>query len=248
LTGLFGGELPLCYPFWEEDFPEEAIMAYPDSATGLLPGKPLRSLAYISMVVLCFSVLAAVSCSNKQAPSQAGTANPTLPAQTSTAERPAPSQPGIEEQPLPVHGDISLLKAVQTLPDEGRDHIWPDHPAEYQNMPPTSGPHFPDPTEPGFYAARPAFGYLVHGLEHGSVVIYYNPARLTPGVEMSIKAFIKSQKGEEYGVIAVPGPEFKVPFILTAWDKKLELDKYDPLVVRAFLAEYLGRGPELSPR
>ncbi|TSA55267.1 MAG: DUF3105 domain-containing protein, partial [Dehalococcoidia bacterium] len=37
---------------------------------------------------------------------------------------------------------------------------------------------------------------------------------------------------------------FKYPFILTAWDKMLKLDKYDPRVVTAFLAEYLGRGPE----
>ncbi len=38
------------------------------------------------------------------------------------------------------------------------------------------------------------------------------------------------------------------PFILTAWDKMLKLDKYDPQVVKAFLAEYLGRGPESPGR
>jgi hypothetical protein len=156
----------------------------------------------------------------------------------------SPAQAGMEDQPLPAHGDVALLKAVQTIPDEGRDHIWPDHPAEYKSMPPASGPHFPDPTEPGFYTVRPAFGYLVHSLEHGSVVIYYDPSKLTKEAEASLKAFIKSQKGPEFGVIAVPDPDFKYPLILTAWNKKLELDKYDPLVVRAFLAEYLGHGPE----
>jgi hypothetical protein len=219
--------------FVEKGFPEEAIIMHVARSTGFSIGKSLRALTYIGLTVFMVLISASLSCSNKQPP-----------AQPVTVEKPLTASAGIEEQALPAHGDAALLKAVQTLPDEGRDHIWPDHPAEYKNMPPTSGPHFPDPTGPGFYTERPAFGYLVHSLEHGSVVIYYDPARLTKEVEASLKAFIKSQKGAEFGVIAVPDSDFKYPFILTAWDKKLELDKYDPLVVRAFLAEYLGHGPE----
>jgi len=111
-------------------------------------------------------------------------------------------------------------------------------------MPPTSGPHFPDPTNPGFYNTRPAFGYLVHSLEHGSVVVYYDPAQLSPEIEKSLRAFVKANSDPEVGIVAVPDTDFKYPFIFTAWDKMLKLDKYDPRVVRAFLAEYLGRGPE----
>jgi len=157
---------------------------------------------------------------------------------------PSPSQTTSENLTLPAHGDTTLLTSVISPPDEGRDHIWPDHPVEYQTMPPTSGPHFPDPTAPGFYTTRPAFGYLVHSLEHGSVVIYYDPAQLSPEIEKSLRAFVKANSDTEVGIVAVPGTDFKYPFILTAWDKMLKLDKYDPRVVTAFLAEYLGRGPE----
>ena len=157
---------------------------------------------------------------------------------------PSPSQAALEDLKLPAHGDATLLTGVISPPDEGRDHIWPDHPVEYQTMPPASGPHFPDPTAPGFYTERPAFGYLVHSLEHGSVVIYYDPAQLSPGIEKSLRAFIKANSDPEIGIVAVPDADFKYPFILTAWDKMLKLNKYDPQVVRAFLAEYLGRGPE----
>ncbi|MCX6004110.1 MAG: DUF3105 domain-containing protein [Chloroflexi bacterium] len=153
-------------------------------------------------------------------------------------------QTSVEDLPLPAHGDTNLLIGVKTPPDEGRDHIWPDHPVEYKTMPPTSGPHFPDPTAPGFYTTRPAFGYLVHALEHGSVVIYYDPSKLTKEVEQSLKAFVKANDHQEFGVVAVPDPDFKYPFILTAWDKMLELQRYDAKVVRAFLAEYLNHGPE----
>jgi hypothetical protein len=163
---------------------------------------------------------------------------------TACLNSPSQSQAAIEDAKLPAHGDASLLTGVISPPDEGRDHIWPDHPVEYQTMPPTSGPHFPDPTAPGFYTSRPAFGYLVHSLEHGSVVIYYDPAQLSPGIEKSLRAFIKANSDPEIGIVAVPDADFKYPFILTAWDKMIKLNKYDPQVVRAFLAEYLGRGPE----
>jgi hypothetical protein len=163
---------------------------------------------------------------------------------TSCASSPFPSQNVSENWTLPAHGDATLLTAVVSPPDEGREHIWPDHPAEYKTMPPTSGPHFPDPTAPGFYTTRPAFGYLVHSLEHGSAVIYYDPAHLTPEIEKSLRAFISANSDTEVGIVAVPDADFKYPFVLTAWDKMIKLDEYDPRVVRAFLAEYLGRGPE----
>ncbi len=166
----------------------------------------------------------------------------------SCSNSPSPSQAAIEDLKLPAHGDATLLKDVISPPDEGRDHIWPDHPVEYKTMPPTSGPHFPDPTAPGFYTTRPEFGYLVHSLEHGSVVIYYDPSQLTPETEKSIRAFTKANSDPEIGIVAVPDADFKYPFILTAWDKMLKLNKYDPQAVRAFLAEYLGRGPESPGR
>ena len=101
---------------------------------------------------------------------------------------------------------------------------------------------------PGFYITRPAFGYPVHSLEHGSVVIYYDPSGLTPEIERTLKAFVKTNSNSQVGIVAVPDADFKYPFILTAWDKMLQLNKYDPQVVRAFLAEFLGRGPESPSR
>jgi hypothetical protein len=161
----------------------------------------------------------------------------------------APSAPSaVQDSRLPAHGDATLLANVISPPDEGREHIWPDHPVQYKTMPPTSGPHFPDPTAPGFYIERPAFGYLVHSLEHGSVVIYYNPGQLSSDAEKDLKALIESNSNAEYGIVAVPDADFVSPFILTAWNRMLKLDKYDPRVVRAFAAEYLGRGPENPDR
>jgi hypothetical protein len=201
----------------------------------------LRSLLILCSVFFVFMIAAGtfLSCVNSPSTPQAVVQDVKVPA----VSDPTPLT-AVEDLKLPAHGDTTLLTNVITPADEGREHIWPDHPVEYKTMPPTSGPHFPDPTEPGFYTTRPEFGYLVHSLEHGSAVIYYDPAKLSPEVEKSLRAFIKADNFPEVGVIAVPDADFKYPFILTAWDKMLKLDKYDPLVISAFLAEYLGRGPE----
>lgn len=190
-------------------------------------GKPFRpAVVLVTTIIILVASVLAISCRSSQ----------------------PPAQTAIESLPLPAHGDPNLLTGVKSPPDEGREHIWPDHPAEYKTMPPTSGPHFPDPTAPGFYTSRPAFGYLVHSLEHGSVVIYYNPNKLTKDIESSLRNFVLAHSNPDVGVIAVPDADFKFPFILTAWDKMLEMDKYDSQVVRAFLAEYLNHGPEsVSP-
>jgi hypothetical protein len=201
----------------------------------------LQSLLAICLVFLLFMIAAGftLSCVNSPSPSQAVVQDLKPPAKGDTTPLTA-----MEDLKLPEHGDTALLTNVITPADEGREHIWPDHPVEYKTMPPTSGPHFPDPTEPGFYTTRPAFGYLVHSLEHGSAVIYYDPSKLSPEIEKSLRAFIKANNYPEVGIVAVPDADFKYPFILTAWDKMLKLDKYEPQVIRAFLAEYLGRGPE----
>ena len=57
-------------------------------------------------------------------------------------------------------------------------------------------------------------------LEHGSVVIYYDPARLSPVIEKSLRAFIKANIVTEAGIVAVPGADYKYPFLLTAWDNE----------------------------
>jgi len=87
---------------------------------------------------------------------------------------------------------------------------------------------------------------LVHSLEHGAVVIYYDPTKLDPEAERSLKAFAQAHRHPWAGVLVVPNPEpdFGYPYILTAWTVMLKLEEYDAKVVQAFLAEYLGRGPE----
>lgn len=150
----------------------------------------------------------------------------------------------VENLPLPDHGDKSLLQGVESFPNEGRDHVSASE-LNFKTDPPTSGAHLPSAASAGFYSEKIQPGLLVHSLEHGGVVIYYDPARLSSDAERSLRAFVKAHFEMWASVLAVPSPvHYEAPFILTAWTKMLKLENYDAHVVHAFLAEYLGRGPE----
>lgn len=153
---------------------------------------------------------------------------------------------GIEAQPLPDQGDDALLQGVEQFPSQGRDHVERGTDVNYSTMPPTSGPHYTGTVGAGFYEQRQSLGDLVHTLEHGAVVVYYDPAALTPEAEQSLKEWASVHTGTWKSVVVVPHPEENpdAPYVLTAWRHMLEMDQYDPETVQAFLAEYLGRGPE----
>lgn len=154
---------------------------------------------------------------------------------------------GIEAEPLPESGDETALADAQTFPDEGRDHVSQGTEIDYDTSPPTSGDHYPSPADAGYYEGTPPLGNLVHSLEHGNVVIYYDPAEITPEARQSLQEFVAAHESNPWAaVIVAPHPEENpdAPYVLTAWRTMLELDSYDAETVRAFLAEYLGRGPE----
>ena len=153
---------------------------------------------------------------------------------------------GIESEPLPDSGDQALLQDVQQYPSEGTQHVPPDTDVEYNTTPPTSGPHYGGTVSAGFYTQVQPAGDLVHTLEHGAVVIYYDEDALSPEAEQSLREWASAHTGTWQSVVVVPNPydEVDSPYVLTAWRHSLRMSEYDAEAVQAFLAEYLGRGPE----
>jgi hypothetical protein len=149
-------------------------------------------------------------------------------------------------------GDDAVISQVETEPSEGRQHIDPEADAEYERVPPTSGPHYPpgQETAAGFYEEPQPYERLVHSLEHGAVVVYYDPAKLTDDAEQRLQEWGNTYTGSFMSFIAVPNPEDdpEATYVLTAWEKRLTLESYDQDAVKAFASEYLGRGPEGGTR
>ena len=153
---------------------------------------------------------------------------------------------GIEAERLPASGDPALLANVTDYPGQSREHVGRSTPINYSTYPPTGGPHYGRTAPAGVYNRSPSAGDIVHTLEHGAVVIYYDEAGLTPEIRRSLEEWAAAYTGTWMSILAVPhtreSPES--PFVLTAWGHMLRMDEYDPEVVQAFAAEYLGRGPE----
>jgi uncharacterized protein DUF3105 len=66
---------------------------------------------------------------------------------------------------------------IQEQQDQGRDHLSPGEAFTYQSEPATSGPHDPSPLPPTphVYTTEVQETRAVHSLEHGYVLMYYQP-------------------------------------------------------------------------
>lgn len=146
-----------------------------------------------------------------------------------------------EFRSLAEQGQTALAR-VETFPAEGRDHVLPGERVRYATDPPTSGPHDPEPVDPGFYDRPQAAEKLVHSLEHGHIVIYYDE----PGAAAleTLEAWARRYADNWDGVIAVPKEGLGRAVVLAAWTRMLRLEAFDAADAAAFTDAFRGRGPE----
>ncbi|MBX0286541.1 DUF3105 domain-containing protein [Haloarcula salinisoli] len=156
------------------------------------------------------------------------------------------SPDGIESESLKDSGDSETLSAVEQFPNEGTQHVSESQNIDYEQSPPLSGPHYDRPTEGGFYEESQPAGNIVHSLEHGAVVIYYDDGALNESSRTSLQEFAQTHTGTWRSVIVLPNPNESAEsdFVLTAWRNRMYMDSYDAQTVYEFLSEFLGRGPE----
>jgi hypothetical protein len=154
-------------------------------------------------------------------------------------------QAGSEFETLIAEGQPALAR-VETTPDHGGGHLGPGQGHSYGTAFPTSGIHDRVPIDPGFYTGPQRATQLVHSVEHGHIVIYYDD----PGAEArdTIEAWTGLFGGHWDGVVAVPSSGLGKGVVLTAWRKILKLDSFEPAAAAAFIDSYRGRGPEKRVR
>jgi hypothetical protein len=132
----------------------------------------------------------------------------------------------------------------------------PDEAVRYRSNPPTSGKHHPVPAEDNAYAVSPDVRRIVHTLEHGRVVIWFD-SDLPRAARASLKAFYLD---DPHHVLLVPGTD-DMPYAVaaTAWNgdpgrygtgRLLGCRDYGGDVftaLDAFRDRHRDRGPELVP-
>jgi len=122
-------------------------------------------------------------------------------------------------------------------------------PGEYNSDPPTSGPHYAEEAEAGFYDTNiytyPA-GYLVHNLEHGYVIFWYNCDLVSETECSGLKSQIQSVMDELGGnkLIAYPWPSLDVPLVVTSWTRLQKFETFDAEQAKAFYQANLNQAPE----
>ena len=125
--------------------------------------------------------------------------------------------------------------------DEGANHVAPGEVPDYQSVPATSGPHWNAdngvaPIFWGVYTTPQAEPAVVHNLEHGGIVIWYQDTATDEDVAR-LTQFVEQQQGtQNFKIILSPwaGEDFGHPIAVTAWDWLLYLDTADIDQIRAF--------------
>jgi len=138
------------------------------------------------------------------------------------------------------------LSRVKTGISAGGGHLTPGQAYSYADRFPTSGPHDRGWTGPGFYQVPQSPKRLVHAVEHGNVVIYYDtPAT---GVLDTLKRWAGLYDAQWSGIVVTPMSGMGKTIVLTAWNKTLRLKRFDATAAAAFIDAYRGRGPERPMR
>ncbi|MEK7286917.1 MAG: DUF3105 domain-containing protein [Nitrospirota bacterium] len=151
-----------------------------------------------------------------------------------------------KESKVPSEGkDLSSIKEVAFFTDEGNKHVPKETRVTYKTNPPTSGFHYDRWLTPAVYEDKDATPELVvHSLEHGNVVIYVDREKLAKSDIAVLEALPKKHAGQWDGVVVIARSGMESPLMLTAWRTMLNMPSYDAKKVDAFLAAFLGRGPE----
>jgi hypothetical protein len=152
-----------------------------------------------------------------------------------------------QAQPIPRTGE--------SIPIQGRSHIDVGAPHDpYNSDPPTSGPHYEQWADGGFYEAAPADEQLVHNLEHGYVIIWYNCSPLSPDDCSRLKNDVRDTMGQAGNssqtgtpkLIAVPRPTMDSLLALTSWGRVDKFDAFDRQRILNFIRVFRGVAPEPS--
>lgn len=148
---------------------------------------------------------------------------------------------------LPVAGE-------ESYPSQGNVHIDQDtaSPIVYNSTPPNSGPHYGGLANWGVYDTPIRYEQLVHNLEDGGVLVYYQCPEGCADDVAKLQEVVDPYYNAGHHILMVPNdPSFTAggatpvqkdmgaKFALVAWGKVLKLDSVDTERMRRFIDKYV---------
>jgi len=144
-------------------------------------------------------------------------------------------------------------EAVPIMANAG-DHV-PEgsDPGPFNSDPPTSGQHFGQGFDAGFYEeSNPEFqvefpeGHLIHNLEHGYTIFWYNCDLLDEAGCAKLKSDIRGVMNDvnNFKVIGFPRSSISSPLVMTSWGRMLAMEIVDADQARDFISRNRNNAPE----
>ncbi len=140
------------------------------------------------------------------------------------------------------------LNETYQAPTAGGIHVAQGSAISYAYNPPSSGPHYPSPTNWGFYKQAVPAGTWVHNLEHGGIVVLYQCSGTCTDVQAQLQTLYSQLPTEsqfqERKVVITPYPNLDHRLRIQAWGWTMPLDTVDTQAIDAFYNEHVDKGPE----
>ena len=142
---------------------------------------------------------------------------------------------------------------TSTEPAASRNHHDPCSEIDYPFIPPSSGDHYSIWANYRTYDAPVPWGFLVHSLEHGGVVLAYDPSSsAATDIRAAYAALITAHGTDPIcrdqswmsRIIVVPAHDLASPIAAVAWEHTYEATCLDMPSLSAFVETNYGHGPE----
>jgi hypothetical protein len=155
----------------------------------------------------------------------------------------------LDAQASALDGSLCVAE-VAGQPNGGHLHTAKDcDPVTYPTNPPSSGTHYPTWAAYKTYAAPVPWGFLVHCLEHGAIVMAYNcPGGCADEVAQA-QALIAGLRpdpacgGAPMKIVLAPDPGLATRWAASAWTWTLRAPCFDRQAFAAFIASHYD-GPD----
>ncbi len=143
---------------------------------------------------------------------------------------------------------VSIARETAT----SASHVPPCSALSY-DVPPSSGTHFSQWAAYGSYDAPVPWGFLVHALEHGAIVLTYrcDVAADCTEIRETLEEIVAAQPRDSLcredapvRYVLAPAPDLEWPIAVLAWEHTYTATCLDRPSIEAFFASRYARGPE----
>jgi hypothetical protein len=153
----------------------------------------------------------------------------------------------------PIAPATSCDVTTATEPAASRNHQDPCHAIPYPFIPPSSGDHYSIWADYLTYTSPVPWGFLVHSMEHGAVVLAYDPSSPAAAqIQTAFAAIITAHgidpvcRDESWPsrIIVVPAHDLHTPIAAAAWEHTYEATCLDMPSLSAFVEAHYAQAPE----